>query len=368
MRLFSSLFVSVCLLFFMQASLSATPRIINGTRTQQGDWPWMAALIYSGYPAINGQYCGGSLIHPSWVLTAGHCLLEQTSDSIKVLLGRKTLSDEGTGEIIGIKRIIIHPDYDSGIYNNPGSDMALLELEKPSSQPLLRVAEHYSDLTRENTFATVIGWGATIDSETNPLYADSLLQTSVPIISNEECNASQSYSGAVHDTMLCAGFTDGRTDACIGDSGSPLVVKTNANWQQVGIVSWGEGCGLPNFPGVYSRVPSFQDFITETVCTQWEMPAVPQLEVNIEGENAIISWSNVEGVDGYQFYYAPYSDPLSDITLKNINSVDFGSTTSLTKSLEELKTFFSNDIYVAARAYRGNCYSGYSNLGQVVIK
>lgn len=71
----------------------------------------------------------------------------------------------------------------------------------------------------------------------------------VPVVSNEICN--QSYSGGITDAMLCAGLLDvGGKDVCQMDSGGPLLVSGKL----AGVVSWGNGCGLPNFPGVYANV------------------------------------------------------------------------------------------------------------------
>jgi len=354
MRLLTIFALSLCLL---QTSYSATPKIIGGERAESGDWPWQAALIRRDYDLFNGQFCAGTLIHPSWVLTAGHCAEGETINSFEILLGQSRLSNVGTGELIGVKRIIIHPDYEYGV-DNPGSDIALLQLKKPSSQPVLRVAEPYNDLTTDGTIATVIGWGSTRND--NPVYPEDLRQATVPIVSNEVCNAPNSYGGEVNDTMLCAGFPAGGTDACGGDSGGPLVVETDTDWQQVGIVSWGIECALPNFYGVYTRLPLFQDFIAEHVCQ--DIPPTPQLEVNIEGQNATASWHQVANAQGYQFYYAPYSNPISNVTLDNIHSFDMSQISQLSAHLSRGTSF-----WVAVRAYQGNCYSDYSKIKKVII-
>jgi secreted trypsin-like serine protease len=274
--------LSICCLWvfllFGQTEVSAELRIVNGERATLGNWPWMVAIFHSNSTPINAQFCGGSLIHPSWVLTASHCTDNETVKSIKVVLGRHTLSQNKVGQIIGIKKIIKHPGYNSNP-TAPKDDIALLQLEKPYTQAaVLQVANRYSDSLKVGAFATVIGWGKTNPTDNNS-YAESLRQTNVPIVANAVCNGPLSYRGDVRDTMFCAGFQDGHTDACVGDSGGPLVIQTETGWQQIGLVSWGESCAQPNFYGVYTRLSSYQDFISQYVCNSESGTSLSQLNV-----------------------------------------------------------------------------------------
>jgi secreted trypsin-like serine protease len=365
MRFFSIFYLSISLML-VQTSLLATPRVINGIRAKADDWPWMAAIFSKGNAPVSGQFCGGTLIHPSWILTAAHCMDGETKSSIEVFLGATDLMVQEKGEIIGIERIIQHPDYDGQPPTSPPFDIALLQLNKAATQPPVRVAGSYTGLTQPEIDATVMGWGATRDSRYDPAYSDYLRQTTVPIVSNDICNKHRSYNGDVKDSMFCAGFAEGGTDACIGDSGGPLVIETSNGWQQIGITSWGEGCALPHYYGVYTRLSSFQSFINDTICESTDISQSPRLKVTMDEEFVTASWNNV-AAEGYQLYYAPYSKPISDVTMDNIANMDIGKQTSLGISLSQLKSAFQHNLYVAVRAYNGNCYSNYSNLVRVMI-
>ena len=93
----------------------------------------------------------------------------------------------------------------------------------------------------------------------------------VPAITNGECNSA--YGGSITDTMLCAGYPNvGGKDACQGDSGGPFVCNDNGNAVIAGVVSWGIGCALPNYPGVYARVTPVLSWIqSNMVCKNFSI-------------------------------------------------------------------------------------------------
>ena len=107
----------------------------------------------------------------------------------------------------------------------------------------------------------VTGWGKT---EEGTLSA-TLCKTTVPYVTNAECNTPGSYDGAIRTGMLCAGFREGGTDACGGDSGGPLVWHSPSGTILAGVVSWGVGCAQANKYGVYTRVSAYRDWITRAI-------------------------------------------------------------------------------------------------------
>lgn len=222
----------------------AQARVLGGQNTDVQAAPWAVALT----DADGRQFCGGTLVSPTKVVTAAHCAFAPSSEQprepgeLRAITGRQDLRDEA-GTSSEVARVWVHPEF-HGVAQ--GHDVAVLTLKTPAPQQPLPMAaagdaEHY----RPGTPARVYGWGRTTEHGST---SDTLRSAEVPLTGDAECRrAYPEYDGS---TMVCAGVPEGGRDACAGDSGGPLV----SDGRLIGVVSYGSGCGRAGSPGVYTRI------------------------------------------------------------------------------------------------------------------
>ena len=284
------------------AAEPSAPPIVGGTVAATGAYPWQVALLSADVANnFNAQFCGGSLIAPTWVLTAAHCVAGETASSIEVLVGTNSLTSGGTR--IAVSQVIAHENYSS---TTDDSDVALLKLATAATQTTIGYLNTANEASyaAPGTVATISGWGALSEAGSN--YPSVLYAAQVPIVSNTVCNGD--YGGSITANMLCAGFDDGGVDTCQGDSGGPLVVPNGSGYLLAGVTSFGIGCARSAYYGVYARVARFAEWIKAKTGTSGGGTTKPGTPVVIRPTGVIadmtptIVWRSMQsaGVTRYQ--------------------------------------------------------------------
>jgi secreted trypsin-like serine protease len=283
-------------------------KVYGGHDAPPGAFPFQVSLILAEAKKdeeFSYHFCGGSLISDTWVLTAGHCVTTEGEitdpKGINVYVGS---IDFKNGDRIPVKSVYRHPQYNADFTDN---DVALLKLERAPRKDVKVGKINLIDSTKDSTLEapgtdlTIVGWGTTEQGSLSKI----LRYTSVKMVDRTECNKNilqnraasldDSLSGIVrsfrideskvkdirdailnnagqlvNENMVCAGDPNPVPgaefvhDTCQGDSGGPLVAKLGDKPIQVGIVSWGEGCGVPKLHGVYTRLGKFADWVKST--------------------------------------------------------------------------------------------------------
>ncbi|XP_078509316.1 serine protease 27-like [Lissotriton helveticus] len=239
-------------------------RIIGGQDAQPGQWPWQVSIERNGV-----HICGGSLISSQWVVSAAQCIQRPVVISkYRVHLGAFQLSLLGSRDIyINVKNITVNSNY---TYSSGSlGDISLLQLQSTVNftDYILPICLPSSSVQiTSGTLCWVTGWG---DIQLGVDLPDpkTLQEVQVPIIDQSVCSVLYlvGANSDIQNDMLCAGYLEGGKDSCSRDTGGPLVCQFAGSWLLAGIVSWGEDCALPRYPGVYTRASYYADWIAQYV-------------------------------------------------------------------------------------------------------
>ncbi|XP_014363140.2 trypsin CFT-1-like [Papilio machaon] len=247
----------------------AFTRVLGGAPTTISQYPILAQLLLDPWATNQySQHCAGVILTSRHIISTAHCFQynENTGRNYtkpyhwKVRVGSSYRTRGGI--LHRVKNIIPHPSFDKYYYNN---DVAVLVVATPITMTKFArqgtITKPGTDVAA-NSLCTLAGWGATQRGGPQP---DQLQYTVMVIIDQRECIMRYNTIGAViADSMFCAGNLemDG-IDGCYGDSGGPLIYKGVV----IGLVSFGYGCGLRYYPGVYTKLSHFTDWIIKTIAT-----------------------------------------------------------------------------------------------------
>lgn len=199
--------------------------------------------------------CGASIVSANFILTAGHCA-EQAAPSLTIRAG-SSLHGQG-GSVHQVNKIVRHEQYRTSAQGIPSNDVALMRVVEPfvfddTRQPINLYEAGEESQAGVNSVIT--GWGNTGKGSPQQLQT-----VTIPIVDKSQCSNAYQRVGGLPEGQICAAYYGvGGKDACQGDSGGPLTI----DGRLAGVVSWGNGCALPNYPGVYTEVARYREWINE---------------------------------------------------------------------------------------------------------
>ncbi|KAM7314795.1 transmembrane protease serine 2-like [Ixodes scapularis] len=239
------------------ASQAKGGRIVGGWNATEGEFPWQVSIQQR---KTRDHFCGGSIIEPDIVVTAAHCVDGNDPWYLLVQAGILDLRNSTDyTQLRDVEQIVVHESFEIADYSN---DIALLKLTVPfdfatSSERIGTICLPAKDRPLKG-HVTVTGWGYTLH---DGLLSPQLRAVSVPVKTSTPICDTASLFRYDPTTQFCAGSLE--KDACKGDSGGTALQKEGDSSVLVGVISFGENCGVD--PGIYVRVTAYTDWIRENI-------------------------------------------------------------------------------------------------------
>jgi secreted trypsin-like serine protease len=236
----------------LAAAVLASASIFHGTPVTREQAPWLVTLT------ARGPFCGGALIAPDRVLTAAHCVQGTDPNRVRVRLHNVRYAWRGARFPPTYREIAspVHPENRNA--SGTVDDIAVLELEQPITDvPPLPIATAPAIGEPSQTIGT---------GRTSPKGGEGKARAATQTVS-DACPAAYGARLFFPDKHLCTlDGTANASQACAGDSGSPVMVMREGVWAVAGVVTWGgetygRDCG-EGLPDVSERVDAHTALLT----------------------------------------------------------------------------------------------------------
>ena len=279
--------VLLCVPAAASAAPTLAPRVIGGSAVSIEQSPWQVLIVMRGV-----SQCSGSLVSPTVVVTAAHCLAGITATDLRVWSGISKTSERTSAQESPVANAVAHPSFDARTFAN---DIGVITLAKPidllGKVRTIALPFGMDALVwpANGTPATVSGWGVTVPS--GGATSDQLMRADLLVLAGpgQPCGQYGPDLDPVQD--ICAGTPAGNIDACQGDSGGPLVTQGVAPIL-TGLVSSGNQCAKAGYPGLYSRITTFLPWLSAQGSIPTTKPsAATNLAARNDGGRVTVTWS-----------------------------------------------------------------------------
>lgn len=215
---------------------SLQPNVVGGS-------PAPAYSFMGSLQDLTGDhFCGASVVHPNWAVTARHCVIGSPPATMQLRVGSNNRTSGGV--VVAVTSVTTHPS----------NDLAMIGLSTvPAAYLPVPIAATSGPV---GTFTRIMGWGQTCPAPGGCGGPIQLQQLNTTIVADGSC------SGILGATEICTSNPGGVAGACYGDSGGPQVKTVGGAWQLIGATSRsGGGSTCAVNPSIYVDVPALRPWI-----------------------------------------------------------------------------------------------------------